>query len=476
MNDEWKANSQDSDMDLLKKTTNRFKADLLDRNNESMASGDAYLETIDRTKLDFDFEKVCSVTMAKHNVYCCLVCGKYFQGKGTSSVAYAHSIEQDHHVFINMSTLQVWILPDLYSIQTKALDDIKYAIRPLYSKELIRFLNENTKPSYSVNDEAYIPGLVGFNNIKANDYENVILMAFSHVTPLRNFMLLLDNTNSTSNLVDQFSTLVKKIWNPRALKTHVSPLEICSAISSLSDKRFESSKQGDPLEFAIWFLNKLASDLKNTSPIISLTFRGKLIQNTQNIKSDKDEVSKQTKFISDGLDTSKQIPFLFLALDLPPAPLFLEGNDNNNIPQVSLLELLKKYDGNTIQELGSQRKKYLITSLPRYLILYYKRFEKNIQGEKEHNPTIVTFPLTGLDLREFCQHNQQESTFFDLCANIVHEPVMLGDQEKSIYMIHLEQNATGEWYEIQDLYIQKIRKDMITLKESYIQIWKRRNK
>ena len=29
--------------------------------------------------LDFDFEKCCSVTLSKNNVYVCLVCGKYFQ-------------------------------------------------------------------------------------------------------------------------------------------------------------------------------------------------------------------------------------------------------------------------------------------------------------------------------------------------------------------------------------------------------------
>jgi U4/U6.U5 tri-snRNP-associated protein 2 len=39
-----------------------------------------YLDTIDRYMLDFDFEKVCSVSLSNLNVYACLVCGKYFQG------------------------------------------------------------------------------------------------------------------------------------------------------------------------------------------------------------------------------------------------------------------------------------------------------------------------------------------------------------------------------------------------------------
>ena len=40
-----------------------------------------YLDTINRSVLDFDFEKQCSVTLTHLNVYACLVCGRYFQGK-----------------------------------------------------------------------------------------------------------------------------------------------------------------------------------------------------------------------------------------------------------------------------------------------------------------------------------------------------------------------------------------------------------
>ena len=62
---------------------------------------------INRAKLDFDFEKVCSVSLSNINTYGCLVCGKYFQGRGRSSYAFAHSIHEDHHVFINLQTTKV---------------------------------------------------------------------------------------------------------------------------------------------------------------------------------------------------------------------------------------------------------------------------------------------------------------------------------------------------------------------------------
>jgi hypothetical protein len=36
-----------------------------------------YLGQIKRHVLDFDFEKVCSVTLINLNTYACLTCGKY---------------------------------------------------------------------------------------------------------------------------------------------------------------------------------------------------------------------------------------------------------------------------------------------------------------------------------------------------------------------------------------------------------------
>lgn len=66
-----------------------------------------YLDTVDRTVLDFDFEKICSLTLANFNVYACLACGKYFQGRGRSSPAYFHCLNEDHHIYIHLHTQKV---------------------------------------------------------------------------------------------------------------------------------------------------------------------------------------------------------------------------------------------------------------------------------------------------------------------------------------------------------------------------------
>jgi hypothetical protein len=42
-------------------------------------------------------------------------------------------------------------------------------------------------------------------------------------------------------------------------------------------------------------------------------------------------------------------PFLFLAVDLPPPPLFQDAVEKNIIPQVSIYSILAKFDGVTTQ-------------------------------------------------------------------------------------------------------------------------------
>ena len=52
-----------------------------DDKKDSRSYNCPYLDTIKRQVLDFDFEKLCSVSLSKINCYACLVCGKFFQGK-----------------------------------------------------------------------------------------------------------------------------------------------------------------------------------------------------------------------------------------------------------------------------------------------------------------------------------------------------------------------------------------------------------
>jgi U4/U6.U5 tri-snRNP-associated protein 2 len=94
-------------------------------------------------------------------------------------------------------------------------------------------------------------------------------------------------------------------------------------------------------------------------------------------------------------------PFLFLALDLPPPPLFQDAVEKNIIPQVALSAVLAKYDGRRTEEVlaSAQLRRYALARLPPFVLLHFRRFTKNNFVE-EKNPTVVNFPLRGLDMRE----------------------------------------------------------------------------
>ena len=120
---------------------------------------DLYLDTINRSVLDFDFEKLCSVTLSNINVYACLVCGKYFQGRGPKSQAYFHALEIGHHVYVNMQTKRVYVLPEGYEVKSKSLDDIKFVVDPRLSKEEVARLDKEVKEAFDLGGRKYRPGL-----------------------------------------------------------------------------------------------------------------------------------------------------------------------------------------------------------------------------------------------------------------------------------------------------------------------------
>lgn len=136
---------------------------------------DLYLDTINRSVLDFDFEKLCSVTLSNINVYACLVCGKYYQGRGPKSHAYFHALEVGHHVYINMQTKRVYVLPEGYEVKSKSLDDIKFVVDPRLSKEEVAQLDKEAKDAWDLSGKKYRPGRVTTLKLRLGRLANVRL-------------------------------------------------------------------------------------------------------------------------------------------------------------------------------------------------------------------------------------------------------------------------------------------------------------
>ncbi|KAJ5446985.1 Peptidase C19 ubiquitin carboxyl-terminal hydrolase 2 [Penicillium cf. griseofulvum] len=496
--------------------------------------GDLYLDTINREILDFDFEKLCSVSLSNVNVYACLVCGKYFQGRGPKSHAYFHALEVGHHVFINIGTKKVYVLPEGYEVNNKSLEDIKYVVDPHYTKNQVVKLDKEVHDAWDLSGSKYRPGFVGMNNIKANDYVNVVAQLLAHVLPIRNFFLLHDfPTPGTPEIIFRFSTLVRKLWNPKAFRSHVSPHELLQEIAVRSSKRFTLTNQADPVEFLSWFLNTLHLALggsKKPSPtptsVVHAAFQGRVRIESQAITAHSDTQNARLVFTESATINSQVTPFLILTLDLPPTPLFQSSSRESSIPQVPLTTLLNKYNGYTASEKLAHRVRHrLLHPLPPYLFFHIKRFSKN-RFVSERNPTIVTFPSPhNLDMSPYVEPNPNvwspsEPILYDLVANIILDPAIAapgemddaadkgvnaasgssgsssgagGGSKKVSWLVQLHDKAMEaenartknsgstekqqqgpEWLEIQDLFVNRTESETLFTREGYLMVWERR--
>nr|POE63468.1 putative mrna-splicing protein ubp10 [Quercus suber] len=451
---------------------------------------DVYLDTIDRQRLDFDFEKLCSVTLSNINVYACLVCGKYFSGRGPKTPAYFHALDVGHHVYINMESKKVYVLPEGYEVKSKSLEDIKVVVDPRFTPDEVKALDKpGREPQWDLAARRYTPGFVGLNNIKANDYLNVVVQALAHVPPLRNFFML-EDLSSRQQLVQRFSILLRKIWNSKAFKSHVSPHELIQEISLRSGKKFLLTQQADPVEFLSWFLNNLhialgGSKTKPKSSLIQQIFQGTLRVESQSISARAD-ASDRLRFEDAAIQTQVS-PFMILTLDLPPAPLFQDDTEKNIIPQVPLTTILQKYNGITAQERKDTRMRYrLLHPLPPYLVMHIKRFQPNKFLQSQRNPTIVTFGPRALDMSPYVEpnpslHNTGDPIVYDLVANITYEGVKVrddsveGEAERKVWRAQVrEAGERGQWWEMQDLFVEKVEAELLATKESYVMVWEKR--
>ncbi|KAJ9147185.1 hypothetical protein P3X46_029373 [Hevea brasiliensis] len=414
-----------------------------------------YLDTVNRQVLDFDFEKFCSVSLSNLNVYACLVCGKYYQGRGKKSHAYTHSLEAGHHVYINLQTEKVYCLPDGYEIIDPSLDDIRHVLNPRFTRDQVEQLDKNRQWSRALDGSDYLPGM-----------------------------------HCRSSLVHRFGELTRKIWHARNFKGQVSPHEFLQAVMKASKKRFRIGQQSDPVEFMAWLLNTLHADLrtsKKNNSIIYECFQGELEvvkEIPSKVIADKKEngdaqngIPKNTDGGNEHHDVvteTSRMPFLMLGLDLPPPPLFKDVMEKNIIPQVPLFNILKKFDGAMVTEVVRPcvaRMKYRVTRLPQYLILHMQRFKKN-NFFIEKNPTLVNFPVKNLELKDYMplpmpKENEKLRSKYDLIANIVHD----GKPKEGFYRVFVQRKSEELWYEMQDLHVSETLPQMVALSEAYVQIY-----
>jgi len=161
-----------------------------------------------------------------------------------------------------------------------------------------------------------------------------------------------------------------------------------------------------------------------------------------------------------------------LHMELPNVPLFQDARSEAQvIPQVSLeRSLLKRFDATTPDP--KTRRRFRITKLPDYLIISYSRFVKN-NFFTEKNPTIVTFPVRGLNVADHVPVPEGEAATYDLVANVVHDGPSIEDESAS-YRAMVYHAPDKNWYETQDLRVEEVLPQQVNLTETYVQIYERR--
>ncbi|KAJ2481849.1 U4 U6.U5 tri-snRNP-associated protein [Coemansia sp. RSA 2131] len=434
---------------------------------------DAFLDTVCRSNLDFDFEEQCSVSLSTTNIYACLVCGKYFQGRGQQTHAYFHSINDNHHVFINLKTQRVYVLPDNYEVMDKSLNDIKDVIQPTFTAHDVTRLDE-TGHAHDLMGRPYVVGCVGLNRVKRTSYINVIIQTLAHIRPIRNFLLTL-NLDERPPLVRKLAMVVRRMWHARRFKAHISPHECVQEIVGLSKGRFGLDDEADPFELLVWMLNTMHGMVrKKKTSVVYETLRGEMQVATQKVRDASHDMVDET--------TVTTMPFLALSLELPPTPLFTHtSNDDEDeradIPQVALTTLLQRYDGTTVETNGLVRH-YTVTNLPSYIVCHVKRFAKHNMREK--NPTVVNFPVCNVPFGELLHVRGAHSATYDLVVNVCH----VGRQEKSAvdgaeleseespFVVYVRQGESS-WFRVHDLRVEPVMPQMLFLSDSYIQVWQR---
>ncbi|GMM38375.1 mRNA splicing protein [Saccharomycopsis crataegensis] len=489
------------DTDSEENNKNRLPAT---KKTTSLPSEVIHFDSINKKLLDFDFEKVCSISLAIINVYCCLTCGRFFQGKSKNSFAYKHSVDNaTHKLFINLQNGKVFCLPENFEVDPQRkndlLNDIRNLISPKYSKDQLQsqlYDPSNCVAFDLVNRNQYKIGFLGLsiiNNNSRNNFQSVILQLIAHLPKIRDWYLIQTSANDGIDVFNnkdlkfsknyelniKLGLFMRKYWFDKLFKTQISPFDLLNYINKMSNGVFLNNNldNNDPKFFLNWLLNNLNLGLKKSK-------QGNILVNNVQGKIEVEEVDEEKHSRK-----STITKFWQLTLNLPDKKVLSSSgaNDSTKIEQISLNQLLiSKFKVPTIVN-NSVYKNYKLKSLPNYLVLNFDRFNKNFRHN--FNDIVIKYDIDSLDLTSYLppEKTKDKKYEYKLIINIVHNSINSKNDESTIapdsnslfdannhtWKAQMLDQITNEWYEIDNLQVKKINKRLIFLDESYVQVYQR---
>lgn len=471
-----------------------------------------YMHTISCAALDFDFEKVCSVSLEAHNVYTCLVCGKYFQGRGPASHAFAHALDAGHHVFLNLTTEAAYSLPDNLRIVDPLIDRIVAALHPRFSPDSVASLDSTALEYSTLDGEPHLQGVTALDALHAADYANAIFHALFCVAPLRAYLLLTPRSSTVaaphSRLLPELAALAQKVWSPAAFRARVSPHEVMRAVATASGGRFGPLARADPVDFFAWLVHVLSREIARAEKgaangdggggegmaegdlgverrrrrrrLLRDCFQGKLEVTSRQEDAGAENDGRGPRNDLNGradrkTETRKESAFWFLSLDLPPKALFKDASDRTLVAQVGLEELLGKYSGHSqhhVVETG-ERLSFRLLQLPPYLVLTLRRVTKS-KFAVEKNHAVVHCPVTGLDMSELLQAAASgDAARAPLLYRMIAFVVQDGPHDDCSYRVVVRHAATGKWFSIDSSTVTEVLPQVASLSHTCMLLYER---
>lgn len=427
-----------------------------------------YLDTIDRSRLDFDAVPICSVSLVSHNVYACLVCGRFFHGRAPSSPAYVHALHESHHVFVNLSTESFYCLPDDYQFHHASLHDISAAVHPRFTPEDLPGLDKDVVKLRLPDHSTRVRGVVGLDALHDTTAATVILQLVLRPPPVRNALLLHDSYADlfhpvqTVAIQNSLAQIAKAIWASHTFRPHVAPHVFMQILGRAPAARAAlESSPADPIPLLAWLLNTctprkfqkdVPSHTRAFASLLKASFSG-----TMKVITTHSETKEREE---------KESPFWFLSLDLPPKPLFKHESDRDIVPQISLEALLSKFDGKTrthVIRTGASRS-FQVTLVPPYLFLAVRRFSKSNFGVQK-NPCVVHLPSDHLDLARLWSDSSFGS--YRLIAAVSHE----GTLDKGQFRVALYHEASRSWFDVTNVSVEPTLFQLVSLTDTYILLY-----